>query len=176
MYNDRLFIERRLLPSGTSYQFHPLFRNFLLARLASSRASADVAAMKTRAAQSLEKRGILESATAVALECDDPLLLARLILAQAPSMVAQGRLTTLESWLLAVPEPIREGNGWLLYWLGVSSSLRDMTLGRACLERSLPPVPMRRRHPWHLAGGCEHHSKPLHGVGLGCESSALAVG
>ena len=136
LYNDRLFIERRHLPSGSSYQFHPLFRNFLLARLASSRTSADVAAMRTRAAQSLEKRGLLESATAVALSCDDPLLLARLILAQASSMVAQGRLTTLESWLLAVPEAIREGNGWLLYWLGVSSSLRDMTLGRACLERS----------------------------------------
>lgn len=51
-------------------------------------------------------------------------------------MVAQGRLTTLESWLLAVPEPVREGNGWILYWLGVASSLRDITLGRACLERS----------------------------------------
>ena len=136
LYNDRLFIERRHLPSGISYQFHPLFRNFLLARLASSSTPADMAAMKTRAAQSLQTRGLLESATAVALECDDPLLLVRLILAQAPSLVAQGRLTTLESWLLAVPGQIREANGWLLYWLGVSSSLRDITLGRACLERS----------------------------------------
>jgi len=136
LYDDRLFIERRLLPSGASYQFHPLFRTFLFTRLAKTHTSVDLGVMKTRAALSLEKRGLLESAVTLALACDDPALLARLILALAPTMVAQGRLATLENWLRVVPEAIRESNGWLLFWLGVSSSLRDMDLGRAILERA----------------------------------------
>jgi ATP/maltotriose-dependent transcriptional regulator MalT/DNA-binding SARP family transcriptional activator len=136
LYGEQLFIERRLLPSGPSYQFHPLFHNFLRSRLLRSHSTADIAAMKTRAAASLEKRGLLESATALALECDDPELLVRLILAQAPQLFAQGRSSTLENWVRAVPESIRDGNGWLPYWLGVSSSLRDSALGRASLERA----------------------------------------
>jgi LuxR family maltose regulon positive regulatory protein len=136
LYEERLFIERRLVPSGASYQFHPLFHNFLRSRLARCRSSADIAGMRSRAAVSLEKRGLLESATALGLECDDSDVLVRLILAQAPQMAARGRLTTLQNWVHAVPEPILVSNGWLLYWLGISSSLRDMTLGRASLERA----------------------------------------
>lgn len=136
LYDDRMFIERRRLPTGASYQFHPLFRQFLLSKLARSRPSGDLAAMKVRAALSLERRGLLESALPLALECDDPALPTRLILALAPAVVAQWRLATLENWLRAVPEAIRESNGWLLFWLGVASSLRDMALGRASLERA----------------------------------------
>jgi len=136
LHEERLFVERRLLPGGTSYQFHPLFHNFLRSRLSASHTRAGIAAMKSRAAIALEKRGQLESATALALDCDDPGILVRLILAQAPQMVARGRLATLENWLRAVPEPIRAGDGWLLYWLGASCSIRDLELGRATLERA----------------------------------------
>jgi DNA-binding SARP family transcriptional activator len=136
LFAERLFIERRVLPNGPSYQFHPLFHDFLLTRLAASRTPSDIAAMKTRAAETLEKRGLLESATVIALECDDTDLLVRLILAQAQQMVAWGRMITLETWLAAVPEPIRESDGWLLYWQGFSCSVRDIRLGREILERA----------------------------------------
>jgi len=134
LYTERLFIERRMLPSGPSYQFHPLFRSYLQDRLTRALTAAQIAAMKTRAAVSLEARGQLEAATLVALECDDPQQLVRLILAQAPQLVAQGRLLTLEHWLLAIPEQVRADNGWLLFWLGQSCLVRDLARSRASLE------------------------------------------
>jgi ATP/maltotriose-dependent transcriptional regulator MalT/DNA-binding SARP family transcriptional activator len=136
LFAERVFIERRMLPQGPSYQFHPLFQNFLLTRLARARSPSDIAAMKTRAAGTLEKRGFVESAIAVALECGDRDLLTRLILTHAPQMVLRGRLQTLETWLGALPERIRESDGWLLYWQGYARSVRDVRLGRESLERA----------------------------------------
>jgi ATP/maltotriose-dependent transcriptional regulator MalT/DNA-binding SARP family transcriptional activator len=136
LYAERLFIERRMLPGGWSYQFHPLFRTFLRARLARMLTPAEIAAMRTRAAASLEAHGQLEAAAVVALECDDTALLARLILAQAPQLVADGRLSTLETWLRAVPDAVRKRDGWLLYWLGQSCALRDPLFSRTCLGQA----------------------------------------
>ena len=136
LYAERLFIERRNLASGPSYRFHPLFRDFLRARLDQRLGRRQVGLLKARAAALLEARGDLEAATIVALQCDDAGLLARLILLQAESLFAQGRILTLGQWIEAVPEPVRSENGWLLYWLGVSLSLRQPPRGRTILEQA----------------------------------------
>jgi len=136
LYEERLFIQRRLLPTGPSYRFHRLFREFLLARLVQERGAEAVAQLKGRAALALEQRGQLEAATLLALDCRDTALLSRLILAQAPLLARDGRLPTLARWLDAVPESARREQGWLSYWSGVARSVSDEALGRAHLEQA----------------------------------------
>jgi LuxR family transcriptional regulator, maltose regulon positive regulatory protein len=136
LYAERLFIERRMLPSGLAYGFHPLFRTYLQTRLTRALTAAQIAMIKTRAALSLEARGQLEAATVIALECDDAGLLVRLVLAQAPQLVSHGRLGTLEHWLRAVPESVRERDGWLLYWLGPPCAAHDLLRSRTCYEKA----------------------------------------
>ena len=130
------FIERRELPTGVSYRFRPLFRDFLHAHLARTRSAPELAALRARTAGLLEAHGQLEAATILALESHDPDLLARLILKQAGSLTAQGRFATLECWLLALPDSMREANGWLLYWLALAVSDHEPALGRSILERA----------------------------------------
>lgn len=136
LFTDRLFVERRMLPSGPSYRFHPLFRDFLRARLARALSPSELAAHRQGCATLLEQRGQFEAATAIALECDNPGLLARLILRQAPRLAEQGRMLTLERWLQALPRQQREADGWLLYWFGISLMVRDLAGGRASLEQA----------------------------------------
>ena len=136
LYAERLFIERRSLATGLSYRFHPLFRDFLRARLAQEIGPAELAALETRAAALLEARGELEPATAIALQSGDAELLARLILRQAETLFGQGRLLTLEQWIGSLPESVRAPSGWLLYWFGVSLSLREPARGRLILEQA----------------------------------------
>jgi LuxR family maltose regulon positive regulatory protein len=136
LYAERLFIERRSLATGFSYRFHPLFRDFLRARLAQEVGPAELASLEARAAALLEARGDLEAATKVALQCADVQLLERLILKQAESLFAQGRLLTLEQWIGSLPETVRVRSPWLLYWFGVSQSLREPVRGRLTLEQA----------------------------------------
>jgi LuxR family maltose regulon positive regulatory protein len=136
LYAERLFIERRHLAGGLSYRLHPLFRDFLHAHLVREVGAAEVAALKACAACLLESREELEAATGIALECRDADLLTRLILRQAEALFMQGRMLTLAEWIGAVAEPVRSMNAWLLYWFGLSISVRDPARGRADLERA----------------------------------------
>lgn len=136
LHAEQLFTERRLLPNGPSYQFHFLFRNYLLAELGRVMTTAQIAELKKQCIDILEVRGQLEAATALAMQCDEPEMLTRLILSQAPQLARQGRLATLEAWITRIPAQSRENNGWLLYWLGFAYSLRDPILSQATLHRS----------------------------------------
>ena len=136
LFADRLFVERRRLPHGPSYRFHPLFRDFLRTRLASALSSTELAAHRQRCALLLEQRGQLEAATAIALECADCGLLARLILQQAPQLAEQGRLINLQRWLQALPQEYRDADGWLLYWFGISLMAREPERARASLQQA----------------------------------------
>jgi ATP/maltotriose-dependent transcriptional regulator MalT len=57
LYEERLFIERRALPAGFSYQLHPLFRDFLRARLVQRIGVDALRALKSQAARVLDARG-----------------------------------------------------------------------------------------------------------------------
>lgn len=136
LYGERLFIERRDRAAGYAYRFHPLFHDFLYAMLRRDLGGPEVAALEARAAGLLEKRGELQAATEIALRGTDAGLLARLILTQADALFEQGRLLTLQRWIEALPDEQRNGSGWLLYWFGLASALREPARARANLERA----------------------------------------
>ena len=100
------------------YQYHPLFRDFLLDRAGETLSPEALSALLKHAAIILEENGQVEAAVSLLQEVGDWDALVRLILKRAPLMVEQGRNRPLEDWLSTLPKDVIENNPWLLYWAG----------------------------------------------------------
>ena len=118
------------------YQYHPLFREFLLTRARSSFSPARLMRIYQSAAAALEETGHTEDAAGLLRQADDWEGIARLILKNAPTMVAQGRTQTLMEWLGALPAAYLEKSPWLLYWSGICRFPFNPPEGRRCFERA----------------------------------------
>jgi len=118
------------------YQFHPLFREFLLRRAQETLPRATLAGLRRKAAALLGADG--ESADAVALliaaQAWDEAI--RVMLAHAREMLQQGRGRALEGWLRALPAPLRDETPWVRYWLGMCRLAFDPVEAREHLERA----------------------------------------
>jgi LuxR family maltose regulon positive regulatory protein len=117
--NQRNFFTETLSSIEPAYQFHPLFRDFLLSCAKDTFEPSILLEIKKKAAALLEADGQIEEALALLHETSEWQDLIRLILQQAPSMIVQGRNMTLVQWLQGIPKDLIEKNPWLLYWLGV---------------------------------------------------------
>ena len=114
---NNYFTERRF-HNEPIYQYHPLFREFLLSRAKETFSTENLSVLRTHAAKLLEEAGQTESAVSLLRDVSDWDGLVRLITKHAPHMLAQGRHRPLEDWLNSLPMEILESNPWLLYWLG----------------------------------------------------------
>jgi LuxR family transcriptional regulator, maltose regulon positive regulatory protein len=118
LYRRHLFTYRR---EGAEpvFQYHALFRAFLLSRLERLPESEKLA-LRLCAATLLARAGITDGAIALYFECGETEAAIRLVLACAGELMAQGRSQTLSDWISELPEPRLESEPWLRYWLGVS--------------------------------------------------------
>ena len=112
-FTDRYFSRKEVL------QYHPLFREFLMGKAHEVIDPARLAIIKNRAAGLLETSGDLEDALALFLEMQDWPEAIRVLLANAPALIAQGRSRALLGWIESLPDPAVENEPWLLYWMGV---------------------------------------------------------
>jgi len=101
------------------YEYHSLFREFLLSYAAIAFSPEEVSRIRRAAAEILEDSGQGEDAVASLRESADWEGLARVIRKQAPSLVRQGRNQTLGEWLNFLPGESAGSDPWMLYWLGV---------------------------------------------------------
>jgi ATP/maltotriose-dependent transcriptional regulator MalT/DNA-binding SARP family transcriptional activator len=115
--SNNYFTEKRFLKE-TMYQYHQLFREFLLARAKETFSTERLSVLCSRAATILEEAGQVESAVSLLRDASDWDGLARLITKHAPHILAQGRHRPLEDWLSGLPIEILESNPWLFYWMG----------------------------------------------------------
>ncbi len=102
---------------GQTYQYHPLFRTFLLAQARNLLAHEEFSSIRAAATKVLEESGEIEAAAALLVEAQDWEALGPLCVRAAASLLAQGRGQTLVSWIMMLPEAMREQSPWLLYWL-----------------------------------------------------------
>ncbi len=112
------FIQRQAGPEPV-YQYHPLFREFLLAQARRRLAPAELQGVRQRGATLLAQDGEVEAAVSLFREAGDAEGLGRLLLAQAPALASQGRFAQLDEWLSSLPPPLAEETPWLRYWHGV---------------------------------------------------------
>jgi len=126
------------------YQYHPLFREFLLARARESYAEHRLEALQTDAAKLLEESGMVDDAAELYREAQDWEGLARITLASAPQLTRQGRVETVRRWLDALPASVVENSPWLLYWAGECRIMSDAPASRPWFERALAAFRERR--------------------------------
>ena len=120
-----------------SYEYHPLFREFLATRARELYNEEQFKAIKQESATLLAESGDVENAVSLLLQSPPNWAEAlALILEQASLLSATGRTRTLETWLEALPESIRVENPWALYWLGVCRLAFSPADARRYLERA----------------------------------------
>ena len=102
------------------YQYHSLFRDYLISRATKIFPEEDLSSIKRKAATILVTSHHHEEAAHLFIEDNALPEMANLILSHAQQLVAQGRFTTLQDWLGHLPPEIYSNNPWLLYWMGMS--------------------------------------------------------
>lgn len=121
---ENFFTTRRGLLS-VSYEFHPLFRQFLLAQSETQRERGSLHQLKQQAGRLLAQAGEGESAVALLATTQDWATISELIKTYGAELEKQGRLHTLQQWLNALPESERACDPWLVYWSGVAQLPTD---------------------------------------------------
>jgi DNA-binding SARP family transcriptional activator len=118
------------------YQYHPLFRSFLLSRAKELFSREVIVDLNHRAALQLEEYGRMDEAAEIYMDQKNWEGLIRLIMKHGPSLMAQGRYQLLEKWLTCLPEDLVENNPWLLFWLGACRFPFDPSQSLRCYEKA----------------------------------------
>lgn len=129
---EHFFTQRQ----GEAYQYHPLFKEFLLAHAGETFSKTEVSAIQADTASLLEKRGEPEEACGLYLQARAWPDAVRLILAHAPVLHSQGRRCIINHWIEALPWHIRENEPWLLYWSGLCKVASAPKESRSFLEKA----------------------------------------
>ncbi|HVO47633.1 MAG TPA: BTAD domain-containing putative transcriptional regulator [Steroidobacteraceae bacterium] len=119
-----------------TYEYHALFRDFLLTKAQEEYSRAGLRRLLEETAQLLETIERDEEALALYRDAEDWEAVARLLLKQAPRLLRQGRAQTLRDWIAGVPDAEVGGRPWISYWLGVSLIPIDQLEAIGCLERA----------------------------------------
>jgi DNA-binding SARP family transcriptional activator len=118
--NRNHFFTERHGDNPPLYQYHALFRDFLLSKGGQLMDPGSLSEMKGQASEVLESEGFLEDAVSLYLESSRLDRLARLIPAIAPALLSQGRNRTVEQWIAGIAPPLVHRSPWLVYWLGAA--------------------------------------------------------
>ncbi len=121
---------------GNDYQYHSLFRDFLLGCAERMLSLSRRAEIRQLAAKMFEEAGDVEAAVSLYLLGNAWSDAARLIRAHAPMLLLQGRAEAVARWVLAIPENIREHDASLLLNLGQALVIRDFKVALSHLERA----------------------------------------
>jgi len=117
-----------------AYEYHSLFREFLLSQAESLLPPPEIARIRHAAAEILEGAGHLEDAAALLRATSDWERLTGLIRRHAPSLLLQGRYRTLEGWLDSLPKANVGRDPWLQYWNGACRLPFDAAESRRSFE------------------------------------------
>ncbi|MBI5069628.1 MAG: hypothetical protein HZB56_15440 [Deltaproteobacteria bacterium] len=135
LHRRHLFVQRRY-GAEVTYEYHSLFRAFLLDQATRPGAAPGIAELSRRAAVVLEKAGMAEDAVPLLRDAGDHAGAARLLEALAPAMAVSGRGAALASSAGGLPDAERDRRPWLSYWLGVGLTAIRLADARAAFERA----------------------------------------
>lgn len=129
------FTEKRTQPE-VIYQYHALFREFLITRAVSRFSSGELPGLRLEAGKLLEASDQTEDAAELFIQAGAWEELMALISARAQTFISQGRNKLLEKWLAALPEEQFKSDPWMNYWLGTCRLASNPVESRAFLERA----------------------------------------
>jgi ATP/maltotriose-dependent transcriptional regulator MalT/DNA-binding SARP family transcriptional activator len=117
-----------------TYEYHPLFRRFLIETLA-GKEPAHLRALRERAAAVAAEIGMSEEAVALFLEAGKEKRAAALMERYAPGMFEHGRTQTLEAWAKRLEGGRARIPGVLLYLATAYTDRGDLAAAEDCLAR-----------------------------------------
>lgn len=120
-----------------AYEYHPMFRSYLLASASQYYGEQQFRERRLLVGQLLAERGVLDAAIELLLQAREWQSAIDLMLANAGTLIEQGRAQTLSRWLRAVPESVRTTHAWLLYWMSFCDLLVNPAEARNVLQRAL---------------------------------------
>jgi ATP/maltotriose-dependent transcriptional regulator MalT/DNA-binding SARP family transcriptional activator len=116
LHEQNYFTNKQASDAEPVYEYHPLFRDFLLSQALRVYSPADCARIRGTAGGLLAAAGQIEAAARLFRDAEDWNALEQLIRRHAQSLVAQGRVQTLEEWLGGIPAALVAAHPWLLFW------------------------------------------------------------
>ena len=129
------FTEKRTRPELV-YQYHALFRDFLVTHAVSRFSSGEISGLRLDAANLLNASGQTEDAAELFIQAGAWKELTTLIRPNAPMLIRQGRSKLLEKWIAALPEEQIKSDPWPNYWLGTCRLSSNPVQSRALFERA----------------------------------------
>jgi ATP/maltotriose-dependent transcriptional regulator MalT len=136
LHRENYFVARREAAGEPVYQYHPMFREFLLARAQEVLPKERRRQLQKDAAALMEGAGQVEEAVALARDGHDWEAMALLIERHAGVMLAQGRAETLVHWIEDLPPEILQAHPWAAYWAAACQVQRAPREGRLGFERA----------------------------------------
>ena len=119
-----------------SFQYHALFREFLLRRAEAEIPPEHLAKLRLSAGRLLEEAGEEEEAIPLYQEASAWTEMIRVLGSRAPELLREGRSDTVERWVLGIPEIVRACDPWVLFWLGLAQSAPEPAKARCHLHRA----------------------------------------
>jgi LuxR family maltose regulon positive regulatory protein len=119
-----------------AYQFHPLFREFLLEQGIVRFSPADLDSLRRKAAEILISDRDHEGAVVLLEQTRDWQRMVEVILTVATPLRAQGRVATLAIWISKLPPDLIEANPWLLYWHAISKAFSHPSERQVLLQNA----------------------------------------
>ncbi len=116
--HQRHFFTNKYGMHGEAYQYHPLFREFLLTYFEKTCPNDEIKALKQKAARVLAENSQSEDAVILFLQSEDFSEAAKLICKLAQDMFSQGRVLVVKGWIDKFPREVIENYPWLFYWRG----------------------------------------------------------
>ena len=116
------------------YQYHPLFRDFLLETAGVELGQQDYRAIQQKTANILEKGDDPEQSVNYFLQLEDWHGFERVVKTIARGLLEQGRHRTLQTWFDLVPDSALDKLPWLRYWQGLGIQFIDTQTALATLE------------------------------------------
>ena len=124
LYLRNCFVDFRAEPEPT-FQFHPLFKDFLLAQGKREFSPEQMIDLRHSAGKIAELAGHLEAAIRIFIAAGDHADAATLIIRAAPKLVKQSRIDTLSRWITALSPDVLTENPRLEYWVGICRLFDD---------------------------------------------------
>ncbi|RPI79425.1 MAG: hypothetical protein EHM45_02955 [Desulfobacteraceae bacterium] len=131
---NHFFIERYGAGSGTVYQYHPLFHEFLKSRVPDYLDPKEKQAIQIQGASAFERLGWAEEALELFLQAGLYADYIRVLLKDSPTLIRQIRYQTLRKRILSLPDSVRLSNAWLNYWAGISYRFYSLAESRKYYE------------------------------------------
>lgn len=136
MYRNNYFVTLKQAQPQPVYEYHPMLREFVLARAAATLDKEKRTQLQRASAELLEAQGQVAEAALLLRAIGDWERIGTLIRRHARALLDSGRSETLAQWVESLPKDMQEQNPWTLYWLALARMHMSPRESRLLHERA----------------------------------------